>query len=90
MAERRRDKAELGCGTLILIALIVLIFSGGGLTGDLKKQVTTLQEEVLVLEQKIDVLTQAIEATHQPVTADIAPAEEQPAAADAQKSTSGP
>lgn len=90
MARDRRNSVDLGCGTFILIALIVLFFSGGGATGDLKKQVKTLQEEVLVLEQKIDVLTQVIEAAHQPVAADIAPPAELPAATDARKSTSIP
>lgn len=44
-------RVSLGCGTLILIAIIVMIFSGGG---DHSEAVRGLQKEIQRLEQKID------------------------------------
>ena len=41
--ENRTQQASLGCGTLILIALIVLIFSGRG-NGDLEREIHALNE----------------------------------------------
>ena len=46
MGGNRKEKAQLGCGTLILVALIVLIFSGGGQTRDLTEEVKMLHREV--------------------------------------------
>ena len=58
---------SLGCGTLILIALIVMMFSGRGDRGlrrdvqylraevaELKKSVDAQSAEIKVLQQKID------------------------------------
>ncbi len=54
------QKVSLGCGTLILIALIVLLFSNGGgnrtareIT-ELKNSVTALRSEVVSLRQSIE------------------------------------
>jgi hypothetical protein len=51
--EKRTHQVSLGCGTLILIALIVLIFSGRG-TGDLEQEVRRLRSEVSDLKRSID------------------------------------
>ena len=50
---------SLGCGTLILIALIVMIFSGGG---DDSGAIRALQSEIQSLEQKIDDLDGKLDA----------------------------
>jgi hypothetical protein len=51
--DRTTQQANLGCGTLILIAVIVLIFSGRG-TGEIKDEVKQLRQTVAGLEAKID------------------------------------
>jgi hypothetical protein len=69
--ERRTQHATLGCGTLILIALIVLFFSRPGISdverdvrllrtevGDLKKAVESQTREMKSLQEKIDRLRQ--------------------------------
>ena len=63
----KQQGVSLGCGTLILIALIVLIFGGRGVddlqrevralrseVGELKKSVDAQAGEIKVLQQKID------------------------------------
>ena len=49
------NKASLGCGTLILIALIVMIFGNANRGDDkqLKNEVRTLQAEVTSLKSQI-------------------------------------
>lgn len=49
-------KVQLGCGTLILIALIVMFFSGAGKDRALRKEIRELRETVERLEKKIDAL----------------------------------
>ncbi len=49
----RTTQASLGCGTLILIALIVLMFSGRGVS-EVKDEVKRLQTSIAELEAKID------------------------------------
>jgi hypothetical protein len=44
-------RVSLGCGTLILIAIIVAMFSG---TGDESDAIRDLQKEIQTLEEKID------------------------------------
>ena len=51
--------ASLGCGTLILIALIVLIFSRTGI-GQLETEVSRLQMSVEELKKASEVQTTAI------------------------------
>jgi hypothetical protein len=51
--DRTTQQVNLGCGTLILIAIIVLIFSGRG-TGEIKDEVKQLRQTVAGLEEKID------------------------------------
>ena len=54
------SKVSLGCGSLILIALIVLIFSGGR---DESEAIRGLQHEVRSLEEKIDRLGEQMTAS---------------------------
>lgn len=60
MSEQRSEKVSLGCGTLILIALIVLIFSGGSEVKKLGMRIDTLTDQVIALEKKIDQLAQSV------------------------------
>ena len=57
-------KVNLGCGTLILIALIVLIFSNAG-TGDLKKSVQNLEFQTSQMRHEIGRLSKMIEGLTQ-------------------------
>ncbi len=52
-------RVSLGCGTLILIAIIVVIFSRGG---DESGAIRALQTEIRALEQKIDGISLQLEA----------------------------
>lgn len=63
------NKVQLGCGTLIIIAIIVAMFSGGQESKELKESVDALNAKVERLEQKIDELSRRI-----PDTATTAPA----------------
>lgn len=54
--------ASLGCGTLILIALIVALFSGRGRINDLETRIQDLQTQVERLEAKIDSLNARVSA----------------------------
>lgn len=54
MAEDNKDQAvKLGCGTLILIALIVLLFSNRG-QDDLKREIGSLRSEVHELRKSVE------------------------------------
>jgi cell division protein FtsL len=72
VSESKTDnKAQLGCGTLIIIALIVMFFSGGRESKELRKSVDELNAKVQRLEQKIDDLSKTIvEQSPAPRTAD--------------------
>jgi outer membrane murein-binding lipoprotein Lpp len=61
MPDGQSNKVQLGCGTLILIALIVLFFSGGTKVDDLKSNVQELTKQVQVLQEKVDSLSKAVE-----------------------------
>lgn len=50
------QEVSLGCGTLILIALIVLIFGRGG-TKDLEREVQGLRSEVVALKEAVEAQT---------------------------------
>jgi hypothetical protein len=56
-AESTNVRASLGCGTLILIAIIVAMFSGRSETDDLRNEVRELRTQVERLEAKIDSLS---------------------------------
>jgi hypothetical protein len=55
------QEVSLGCGTLILIALIVLIFGRGG-AGDLEREVQGLRSEVGELKDAVEAQTGQIKA----------------------------
>ena len=57
--ERRTQHATLGCGTFILIALIVLIFSGHG-DSNLRQDVQSLRSEVIELKKAVEAQTNEI------------------------------
>lgn len=63
------QKVSLGCGTLILIALIVLIFSREGVD-DVEKEVQALRKEVAELKQDVQAQTEEIKK----LQAQLAPA----------------
>lgn len=52
---------NLGCGTLILIALIVLIFGRNG-TGDLEREVKNLSSKIEQLEAAVKTQTSEIKS----------------------------
>lgn len=61
MSEPKADnKVQLGCGTLIVIAIIVMIFSGGRESRSLRESVEALNVKIDRLEQKIDDLSKRI------------------------------
>jgi hypothetical protein len=59
-------KAQLGCGTLILIGIIVAAFSGRGEISELRDDVSALRDQVTRLETKIDSLNVRLEAVRVP------------------------
>ena len=56
LPQQQEVKASLGCGTLILIAIIVIIFSGHKDHDKLERQIDTLTREVTALRQEISQL----------------------------------
>jgi len=48
------SQVSLGCGTLIIIALIVMFFSGGRDTKDMRTQLEAMNQKLDRLEKKID------------------------------------
>lgn len=62
--ERRTQHATLGCGTLILIALIVMFFSGGHGTADLEQDVRALRSVVADLKKAVDAQTSEMKRLH--------------------------
>jgi hypothetical protein len=61
--DRRVQHVSLGCGTLILIALIVLFFSGPDV-GELKREVQGLRSEIGELKRAVQSQTNQIETLH--------------------------
>lgn len=57
---------SLGCGTLILIALIVMMFSGRG-SGDLKRDVRALRSEIAELKKSVDAQSAEIKVLQQKI-----------------------
>jgi hypothetical protein len=55
------NKVQLGCGTLIIIALIVMFFSGGRDSEKLRTRVDDLLHKVDRIEKKIDELSQRVD-----------------------------
>ena len=54
-------KVQLGCGTLIIIAIIVMTFSGGRDSSRLTREVRELNAKIDRLEKKIDDLSKRLE-----------------------------
>lgn len=57
---------SLGCGTLILIALIVMMFSGGG-DRSLRRDVQALRAEVAELKKSVDAQSAEIKVLQQKI-----------------------
>lgn len=54
------NKVQLGCGTLIVIAIIVMLFSGGSDSRKLRGQLDDVNRKLDRLEKKIDDLSQKL------------------------------
>jgi hypothetical protein len=52
-----REGVQLGCGTLIIIALIVMFFSGGRDAKELRIQLDEANRKIDRLETKIDAIS---------------------------------
>ncbi len=62
MSESNRSQpVSLGCGTLLLIGLIVLMFSGGGKINDVKEEIGGLKSEIVKLQASVEKQTQELE-----------------------------
>jgi hypothetical protein len=57
MPDLNSNPVQLGCGTLIIIALIVMIFSGRSNVDELKGDVQELTKQVVMLQQKVDTIS---------------------------------
>jgi outer membrane murein-binding lipoprotein Lpp len=62
MAEQNNNSVQLGCGTLIVIAIIVAIFSGDRGNDKVKSELRELNQKVDRLELKIDTLNKQLAA----------------------------
>jgi hypothetical protein len=51
---------QLGCGTLIIIALIVIFFSGGRDTSELRRRVEDMNQKIDRLDGKLDALSKRL------------------------------
>jgi hypothetical protein len=54
------NKVQLGCGTLIIIAIIVMLFSGGSDSKKLRGQLDDVNRKLDRLEKKLDELSQKV------------------------------
>jgi hypothetical protein len=62
MSDQRVDnKVQLGCGTLIIIAIIVALFSGGRETTKLRSQLDETNKKLDRVEQKIDEMSKKLD-----------------------------
>jgi hypothetical protein len=66
------NTVQLGCGTLIIIAIIVMIFSGGDDRKKLQREMEVMNQKVDRLEKKLDELSQTL--SRQPASEPPAPA----------------
>ena len=78
MAQGKRETVQLGCGTLVLIAIIVLVFSGANQTKDIEREISHLQAEIAGLRKQVSVLISKVDSLT--VTASLPLAEEAPEA----------
>jgi len=65
--DRRSGPVSLGCGTLIVIGLIVLIFSGGGRIQDLEGELRNMRTDINNLQAVIETQNQSIEKQTQEI-----------------------
>lgn len=63
----KQDKVQLGCGTLVIIAIIVMIFSGDRGSKRMQSRVDELNAKIDRLETKIDDLSKKLDSP-QPVS----------------------
>jgi uncharacterized protein YoxC len=54
------NKVQLGCGTLIIIALIVMVFSGGNDSRKVREQLEEVSRTLDRLEKKVDDLSEKV------------------------------
>jgi hypothetical protein len=59
-------KVQLGCGTLILIAIIVMIFSGSNDVDDAREEIEALSAQLARVEAKLDSLSRQLETRAAP------------------------
>lgn len=59
--DRRAGPVSIGCGSLIVIGLIVLFFSGGGRIQEMEDELRGLRDEVNELQVVIQDQTQLIQ-----------------------------
>jgi hypothetical protein len=64
--DKRAQQATLGCGSLILIAIIVLMFSRPGIN-DLEHEVRGLRRDMTELRRSIDEQTGRIRALEEKI-----------------------
>ena len=57
------NKVQLGCGTLIIIALIVIIFSGGRDVDKVRRQLDDMSKQLDRLEKKVDALSKQVSSS---------------------------
>jgi hypothetical protein len=68
MTEEKADnKVQLGCGTLIIIAIIVMLFSGGRDSRRLRDDLEDVNERLDRIEKQIDELSERLSKPPQPV-----------------------
>jgi len=58
----KQDKVQLGCGTLVIIAIIVMIFSGNKGSKRMQTRVDELNAKIDRLERKIDDLSKKLDS----------------------------
>jgi hypothetical protein len=75
--ERQTQHATLGCGTFILIALIVMIFGNSG-TSNLERDVQSLRSDIIELKKAVDSQTNEIKRLNDKLVG-AQPAEKNPA-----------
>lgn len=66
MIANQNRTAQLGCGTLIVIAIIVAIFSNAGIDRKLDERVERLEDRLESIEAKIDAIAEALDVPPPP------------------------
>ena len=57
------NRVQLGCGTLIIIALIVMIFSGGKDVDKVQRRLDDMSRQLDRMETKVDALSKQLESS---------------------------